>query len=119
MQYKCPLRINVPHRRVLNFIGRQDLLTAVQDRFSCQPSERAVVLVGMGGAGKTQIALEICRQAEENIKFMAVIWIDASSLVSVAQSYKLIAKAISEDHKNKVDSEHLFSIFCEAGIDPG
>lgn len=48
----------------------------------------------MGGSGKTQLALEICQQVEENLGFMAVLWIDASSPTSVIQSYKLIAQKI-------------------------
>ena len=48
----------------------------------------------MGGCGKTQLALEFCRHAEDDLGFTAVFWINASSQVSVVQSYKAIAKKI-------------------------
>ena len=61
----------------------------------------------MGGAGKTQLALEICRQAEEHLSFQAVIWIDALSPVSVMQSYKVIAKNILNSSQDNAKDEDI------------
>jgi hypothetical protein len=74
----------------------------------CQ-SSRTVVLLGMGGSGKTQLALEFCRQAEKNLAFMAVVWIDASSPSSVEQSFKVIAKQISKDRHEESNMESTVS----------
>lgn len=59
----------------------------------------------MGGAGKTQLALEVCRQAEENSRFGAVIWVDASSPKSVIQSYRIIAQKILKHQSYNLDAE--------------
>ena len=48
----------------------------------------------MGGIGKTQLALEVCRQIEESSRFGAALWVNASSPKSVMQSYKIIAEEI-------------------------
>ena len=64
----------------------------------------------MGGSGKTQLALEICRQAEEDLGYKAVIWINASSPVSVMQSYKAVAKEFSKGHQDDADSEDVISL---------
>jgi tetratricopeptide (TPR) repeat protein len=46
-----------------------------------------VVLWGMGGCGKTQLALEHCRQGREQGRYKSIFWIDASSPNSIAQSF--------------------------------
>ncbi|MCJ1249271.1 hypothetical protein MMC30_006494 [Trapelia coarctata] len=104
-----PLQINVPQERVFHYINRQALLADMKDRLLNYPSPRTVALHGMGGSGKTQLALEFCRQAEQSLGFMAVIWIDASSLVSVSQSYGIIARQLSGDQWESTDSAATIS----------
>ena len=72
--------------------------------------KESVVLLGMGGSGKTQLALELCRQAKEDLGYMAVFWVNASSPVSVSQSYKAIAKKISKVQQDDADSEDVISL---------
>jgi tetratricopeptide (TPR) repeat protein len=59
-----------------------------------------VVLLGMGGCGKTQLVLDYCQQVEDDGRFHAIFWVDASSPTTVAQSYTVIVEAIA---KTKVD----------------
>jgi hypothetical protein len=47
---KTPLS-TVPFDRDLDFVGRQDILIALESRFSQRESHRRVVLVGLGGVG--------------------------------------------------------------------
>lgn len=47
---KTPLS-TVPFNRDPDFIGRQDILKALQSKFSQQESHKRVVLVGLGGVG--------------------------------------------------------------------
>ena len=63
----------------------------------------------MGSAGKTQLALEFCRQAEELLNSRAVIWIDASSPVSVIQGYKVIAMKILKNNQDDANDEDIVS----------
>jgi tetratricopeptide (TPR) repeat protein len=53
-----------------------------------------IVLQGMGGSGKTQLALQCCQIARES-GFVATFWINASSPVTVAQSYQSMSRIIS------------------------
>ena len=86
------------------------MLIAISNRFLDHKSEKIVVLLGMGGSGKTQLALEFCRHAEEDLGFSAVFWINASSQNSVFQSYRAIAKAILKGHQVDADSEDVISL---------
>ena len=84
---------------------RQTLLADITDRLFNDDSPKTVVLLAMGGAGKTQLALEVCRQAEQSSRFGAVIWVDASSPKSVIQSYKIIAQKILKQQAYNLDDE--------------
>ncbi len=64
----------------------------------------------MGGSGKTQLALECCRRAEADSSFAAVIWIDASSPATVAQSYSTIALKVTGGSQSIVDVEESMAI---------
>ncbi|EDN99634.1 hypothetical protein SS1G_02492 [Sclerotinia sclerotiorum 1980 UF-70] len=48
----------VPNRRVNGFIGREDILDKIEKGLSSESQSRVVVLRGLGGQGKTQIALD-------------------------------------------------------------
>jgi len=55
---------------------------------------KVVVFQGMGGCGKSQLALEYCERAQSDRRFGAIFWIDATSPKTVAQSYTLLAETI-------------------------
>ena len=68
----------------------------------------------MGGAGKTQLALSFCRQAEKDLDFRTVIWIDASSPVSVMKSYKVVAKQLLESTQDDANDDDTISSVKDA-----
>jgi len=56
-----------------------------------------VVLIGMGGAGKTQLALEYCRRMRDERRFRATFWLDASSRNNLYSSMETVAKQLLPD----------------------
>src|SRR5258708_12498158 len=48
----------------------------------------------MGGAGKTQLALEYCQRMKDSRKFRAIFWLDASSRNSLYSSIEAAAKQL-------------------------
>src|ERR1035438_6494341 len=68
----------VPNRRVRAFVGREDILAKIETGFSISSAPRIVVLRGLGGQGKTQVALEYCRRAKST-QVQGIFWIEASS----------------------------------------
>ncbi|KAI9858972.1 MAG: hypothetical protein M1824_003973 [Vezdaea acicularis] len=104
------LQINVPPKRVFHYVLREALLTDIKNRLLNDPLSRTVILCGMGGSGKTQLALEICQEVE---KSLAVMWIDASSPTSIGQSYKIIAGKISQDQRNDATIEATISFVTD------
>ena len=88
-----------PSSRISHFIGRKDLLRRLDD-ILLSPSPHArpnvCVLLGMGGQGKTALALEYCRRAHNRSYFKSILWIDADSLATVAQSFENLADHLAK-----------------------
>ena len=105
----------MPKKRVSNFVIRTGLLSEIDKRlFDEIRSTTNVVLLGMGGSGKTQLALECCRRAKTMSNFIAVIWIDASSPLTVAQSYKTVAQKVTGGLESTTNIEDHIAIVEEA-----
>ncbi|MCJ1231793.1 hypothetical protein MMC12_008472 [Toensbergia leucococca] len=102
--------LNVPKKSVSYFVTRIDILKELDTCLSSKPKATSVVLLGMGGSGKTQVALECCRRAEADSSFTAVIWIDALSPATVAQSYSTIALKIIGGTRSIADVKESMAI---------
>ncbi|KAI4174548.1 MAG: hypothetical protein LQ346_008226 [Caloplaca aetnensis] len=89
-----------PCAQISLFIGREDLLDKIDKTLLTilTGSRRPIVaiLLGMGGQGKTALALEYCRRAHSHAHFKSILWINAASPATVAQSFENIA-----DHLTK------------------
>jgi tetratricopeptide (TPR) repeat protein len=64
-----------------------------------------VVLLGMGGCGKSQLALEYCQNSEKNKSYRAIFWIDAMSPTTIEQSLTAVAQELSKPGFNVADVE--------------
>src|SRR6266536_1486314 len=84
----------VPNRRVRGFLGREDVLAKIADTFSRDAAApRIAVVRGLGGQGKTQVALEYCRRAKDR-GICAIFWVDATSESTIKKSYETILEDI-------------------------
>jgi len=97
----------VPFRRDRDFIDRGDLLSRVDERCS-QPAGRAA-LVGLGGVGKSQLAIEYTHRTRERSPDTWVFWVHASNAARFEQGYRDIADVVKiagrEDPK-----AHIFKL---------
>jgi len=67
------------------------------DRATTSSTPSIVVLIGMGGAGKTQLALEYCLRMKDERRFRAIFWLDASSRNTLCGSMEAAAKQLLPD----------------------
>ena len=88
----------IPNRRVDGFVGRENILQRIDRALSEGSGPHYAVLQGMGGQGKSQVALEYCRR-RKNHPYSAIFWVDATSQDWVEGSFQ----AISERIKNQTD----------------
>ncbi|GAM38323.1 hypothetical protein TCE0_033f08958 [Talaromyces pinophilus] len=83
----------IPFERDEMFVGREDIIMsisgAVQGR-SGQASKRAA-LVGLGGIGKSQIAIEYAYRVRESAPDTWIFWVHASNTTRFEQGFRDIA----------------------------
>ncbi|PYI09862.1 hypothetical protein BO78DRAFT_362418 [Aspergillus sclerotiicarbonarius CBS 121057] len=72
------------------FLGRDEVMGELVDKLKTQDR---VALVGLGGMGKTRVALEYAHQFEESP--VSVFWIHASTKARFLQAYEKIAHKVS------------------------
>ena len=89
----------LPSKQISHFVGRtgifRELARLLEDTTVTISDRRTVILIGMGGQGKTQIALEYCRRAQASRAFISIFWIDASSENALIRSYGNIAEIVT------------------------
>lgn len=103
-----PRLFDVPSYRTSHFIERRKPLEDIKHHLKPRgenSSPSVFVLKGMGGCGKSQLALEFCHRAKNNDSYSAIFWIDATSSESTNQSFNSIAKTISKTAINMADNE--------------
>lgn len=75
-------------------------------------SRRVVVLHGLGGMGKTQLAIAYAKRHKDN--YSAVFWLNIKDENSLRQSFARIAKQIIRQHPS---ASHLNSAMQENNLD--
>ncbi|KAF2228463.1 HET-domain-containing protein [Viridothelium virens] len=78
------------------FVAREEELIEMHQVLYGQTSRSTVVLHGLGGIGKTQLALIYTRRHKE--KYTAIFWLDANDDNSLKLSFRNLAQQIVEDH---------------------
>ncbi|KFY84702.1 hypothetical protein V500_09074, partial [Pseudogymnoascus sp. VKM F-4518 (FW-2643)] len=97
-----------PSHQVTHYVTRKDFVEAIQNHFRSRPDKSAptiTILHGMGGCGKTQVALEYCRRGQNEKWFSAIFWFDASSPTSMAQSFADAANELSKPNFDIADAK--------------
>jgi tetratricopeptide (TPR) repeat protein len=86
-------------------VGREGQLAQLRAHLSFQHAER-LAIYGLGGCGKTALALEFAYWTKEHDHLRAVFWVPAISRESFEQAYHEIAKLLClpgiEDNKTDV-----------------
>lgn len=101
------VRYHVPSVQVSRFVGREVALADMSQKFGppLEPvtSPRIVVVLGMGGLGKTQFVLEYCRRAFTSQRFRAIFWADASTPTALSHSIANISEFLPGSGKSFFD----------------
>ncbi|KAI0400165.1 hypothetical protein F4802DRAFT_586116 [Xylaria palmicola] len=119
-QAPLPSFHHVPATGRSRFVGRGDILQSISQLLRLGGRDpRIAVLLGMGGQGKTSIALEYCRREIVSRHFRFIIWIDSSSPAAVKRSFAQAAEnlaAISGDKRTFANSKAHIS-FVKTAIE--
>ncbi|MCJ1425263.1 hypothetical protein MMC29_003151 [Sticta canariensis] len=78
----------VPFERDLNSVGRMDIIAELDQNFN---SHRRVALAGIGGIGKSQIAIEYCYRFRDKYHDASIFWVHVGTISKFKQGYEAIA----------------------------
>ena len=79
-----------------HFVARQQELADIHQGLRSDGTRRVVVLHGLGGIGKTQLAIEYAKRYREN--YSAVFWLSIKDDSSLKQSFRRVAGQIQRAH---------------------
>jgi len=105
-----PSRWNVPYRRNPYFISDEARLVAIRERLVVQKENVSIVTIsGIGGIGKTQLALEYAYQYTE--EYHAIFWISADTDVQVDENFVSIGNLLQfpEALKRKPNQAYIIN----------
>jgi hypothetical protein len=86
----------IPFSRNESFVGRESQLAELEAKlFSDDQTTTTLAIVGPGGTGKSQLALEVAHRTRLNSKDCSVFWLDASDTDSLYRSYASVAQKLS------------------------
>ncbi|KAH8698104.1 kinesin light chain [Phaeosphaeriaceae sp. PMI808] len=74
------------------FVGRELQLAELEAKLFSNDQTTTLAIVGPGGTGKSQLALEAAHRTRQNNKNCSVFWIDASDKDNLYQSYAIVAQ---------------------------
>ncbi|KAL2836058.1 hypothetical protein BJX68DRAFT_42947 [Aspergillus pseudodeflectus] len=91
---KPPVFRNIPFARNVRFIGREEQLYRLEKAVFSELPPSKIAITGLGGIGKTQIALELAYRVKEKTPDCSILWIPAMSAESIQEAYNEIAQNI-------------------------
>lgn len=112
-----PALWTVPYLRNLHFTGREELLKQLDQQFSASRNEASTQLrgaaltqpraiKGLGGIGKTQIAVEYAYRAREQSRYTHILWINAASEEAIMTSFVALAEMLPAFAAAKETDQH-------------
>ncbi|KAJ5881757.1 uncharacterized protein N7529_000429 [Penicillium soppii] len=84
----------IPSLENRHFTGRESTLDELKEKLFLEPNTERLALFGLGGIGKTQVALQLARWVRAHIPDCSIFWAPALSLESFEQACSQIAKEL-------------------------
>lgn len=105
-----------PSSQVSRFVAREKLLRTMEERFSTDAKDsrpKVVTIIGMCGEGKTQLALEFCRQSTNPQNFEAFLWVDATSSATLLRSFETITEQMTKSKRTFKNANSMATFMNE------
>ena len=99
-----PIIWNVPHLRNLYFTGREQVLAHLQETLNGKKTvalTQASAISGLGGIGKTQVAVEYAYRYGS--KYQAILWVNADTHKSLVSDFVTLADLLNLPEKDAAD----------------
>ncbi len=104
----------IPFGRNPRFVGRQDEICKIEDLISMPDSAKKLAITGLGGVGKTQVALELAYCVRDTEPDCSIFWIACTSYEAVEQACMDIAQMVGiQDVVATKVKEHIKTYFSQ------
>ena len=80
----------LPLSRNKGFVGRESEMERLEHGLYSEDACQRVAIVGLGGVGKTQIALELAYRKREDTPDLSIFWVPATQPAAFEQAYQRI-----------------------------
>jgi hypothetical protein len=90
----APVCWSVPFDRNPRFVGRSTLLAELEAKLAPAGPFKKMAVVGLGGVGKTQIALELAYRTRDKFPRRSIFWVPALSVDSIRKAFLDIARQL-------------------------
>ncbi|KAH8621002.1 hypothetical protein IG631_24344, partial [Alternaria alternata] len=97
----------IPFLKNPYFVGRQEELRLLQQKLMADGECQKLSIVGLGGTGKTQMALRFAYSVKERWPEFSILWVPALSMESFEQACGSIAKAVRISQAGGGDDEDV------------
>ncbi|KAL5040925.1 hypothetical protein BDW71DRAFT_213598 [Aspergillus fruticulosus] len=84
----------IPFARNPHFVGRREELQKLENLISVPGRAKNLAITGLGGVGKTQIALELAYRIRDRDPECSIFWIPCTSYKAVEQAFMTIAQMV-------------------------
>ncbi|KAF4984957.1 hypothetical protein FDECE_16948 [Fusarium decemcellulare] len=105
---------NIPFATNTKFSGREDVLNSIDTSLvpeTAASTPKSIALFGMGGVGKTQIAIQYAFLNMD--KFDVILWIAADNAIAIGQSFRTIADGLGlldSDEETKDTAAAIYKV---------
>ncbi|KAG7432247.1 Kinesin light chain [Fusarium oxysporum f. sp. raphani] len=101
----CTPCFSVPFDRDPDFVDRPDIMAWMKEQYA--GSAGRLALVGMGGFGKSQVAIQFAHHIHDTSPQTSVFWVHASSKPRFEEAYRSIAERLRLPKRNNPDVDVL------------
>ncbi|KAL2887781.1 putative acyl transferase acyl hydrolase lysophospholipase [Ceratocystis lukuohia] len=105
---------HIPFHENLQFVGRQEVLSKLNDSLFTKPGFQQVALVGLGGMGKTQVALKLAYTVKEQRTDYSIFWLTATNIDVFRNSCKELAEELKLQLANTDDPKTAVKQYLES-----
>jgi nucleoside phosphorylase/tetratricopeptide (TPR) repeat protein len=96
------------------FVGRQEKIAKLEELITMQDGPRKIAITGLGGVGKTQVALELAYRTRDRDKECSVFWIPCTSHAIVEQMFLQIAQILGLRNVNPAEVKEQVKSYLDS-----